>query len=86
MAAALTPPTRHSESERLRRRRDRHARLATDGVMTEVAFALRARQRRDRDFGVGRELEAAQGTAVPRSSERPARRRDHWAMGRPLLR
>jgi hypothetical protein len=86
MAATLTQPTRHSESERLRRRRDRHARLATDGVMTEVAFELRARQRRDRDLGVGVELEAAQGTAVPRSSERPARRRDHWAMGRPLLR
>ena len=32
MAATLTPPTRHSDSERerLRRRRDRHARLATD--------------------------------------------------------
>jgi hypothetical protein len=86
MAATLTQPTRQSESERLRRRRDRHARLATDGVMTEVAFELRARQRRDRDLGVGVELEAAQGTAVPRSSERPARRRDHWAMGRPLLR
>jgi hypothetical protein len=86
MAATLTQPTRHSESERLRRRRDRHARLATDGVMTEVAFELRARQRRDRDLGIGVELEAAQGTAVPRSSERPARRRDHWAMGRPLLR
>jgi hypothetical protein len=86
MAATLTQPTRHSESERLRRRRDRHARLATDGVMTEVAFELRARQRRDRDLGVGVELEAAQRTAVPRSSERPACRRDHWAMGRPLLR
>jgi hypothetical protein len=86
MAATLTQPTRHSESERLRRRRDRHARLATDGVMTEVAFELRARQRRDRDLGVGVELEAAQAAAVPRSSERPARRRDHWAMGRPLLR
>jgi len=88
MAATLTQPTGLSDSERLRRRRDRHARLATDGVMTEVAFELLARQRRDRDrdLGVGRELEAAQGTAVPRSSERPARRRDHWAIGRPLLR
>jgi hypothetical protein len=88
MAATLTQPTRHSDSERLRRRRDRHARLATDGVMTEVAFELRARQRRDRalDLGVGHELEAAQGTAVPRSSERPARRRVHWAIGRPLVR
>jgi hypothetical protein len=86
MAATLTQPTRQSDSERLRRRRDRHARLETDRVMTEVAFELRARERRDRDLGVGVELEAAQGTAVPRSSERPARRRDHWAMGRPLLR
>jgi hypothetical protein len=86
MAATLTQPTRHSDSERLRRRRDRHARLATDGVMTEVAFELRARERRDRDLGVGVELEAAQGTAMPRSSERPVCRRDHWAMGRPLLR
>jgi hypothetical protein len=88
MAATLTQPTRLSESERLRRRRDRHARLATDGVMTEVAFALRARQRHDRGLAleVGDEFEAAQGTAVPRSSERPARRRDHWAMGRPLVR
>ena len=88
MAATVTQPTRHSDSERLRRRRDRHARLATDGVMTEVVFELRARERHDRglDLGVGHELEAAQGTAVPRSSERPARRRDHWAMGRPLLR
>jgi hypothetical protein len=49
MAATLTPPTRPflSERERLRRRRDRHARLATDGVMTELAFELRARERRD---------------------------------------
>ena len=90
MAATLTQPTRHSDSERLRRRRDRHARLETDRVMTEVAFELRARQRRDRgldlDLAVGHELEATQGTAVPRSSERPACRRDHWAMGRPLLR
>ena len=88
MAATLTQPTRHSDSERLRRRRDRHARLATDRALTEVAFALRAGQRRDRgfDLGVGHELETAQGTAVPRSSERPARRRDHWAMGRPLVR
>jgi hypothetical protein len=70
MAATLTQPTSHldSERERLRRRRDRHARLATDRVMTEVAFELWARQRHDRglDLGVGHELEAAQGTA-PRS-------------------
>jgi hypothetical protein len=88
MAATLTQPTRHSDSERLRRRRDRHARLETDRVMTEVAFELRARQRRDLglDLGVSHEVEAAQGAAVPRSSERPARRRDHWAIGRPLVR
>ena len=50
MTATLTQPTRHSDSERerLRRRRDRHARLATECALTEVAFALRARQRRDR--------------------------------------
>ena len=57
MAATLTQPTRHSDSERerLRRRRDRHARLETDRVMTEVAFELRARERRDRalELGVG---------------------------------
>jgi hypothetical protein len=47
MAAALTQPERHfdSERERLRRRRDRHARLATDRALTEVAFKLRARAR-----------------------------------------
>ena len=52
MAAALTEPTRHfdSERERLRRRRDRHARLATDRALTEVAFELLARERRDRDL------------------------------------
>jgi hypothetical protein len=57
MAATLTQPTRHldSEGERLRRRRDRHLRLATDRALTEVAFELRARERRDRgvDLGVG---------------------------------
>jgi hypothetical protein len=44
MAVAPTQPTRHfdSERERLRRRRDRHARLATDRALTEVAFNLRA--------------------------------------------
>ena len=51
MAATLTAPTRHSDSERLRRRRDRHARLATDSAMTEVAFKLRARERRARQQG-----------------------------------
>ena len=53
MAAALTQPTRHldSERERLRRRRDRHARLATDRALAEVAFALRAGDRRERGPG-----------------------------------
>jgi hypothetical protein len=50
MAATLTAPTRLSDSERLRRRRDRHARLATDRALTEVAFELLARERRDRDL------------------------------------
>jgi hypothetical protein len=50
MAATLTQPTRHvdSERERLRRRRDRYARLAADRALTEVAFKLRARERQDR--------------------------------------
>jgi hypothetical protein len=43
--AAAAQPTRELESERLRRRRDRHARLATDRALTEVAFMLRARDR-----------------------------------------
>jgi len=55
MAAALTQPARPVDSERLRRRRDRHVRLATDRALTEVAFKLRARQRQDRgpDLGGG---------------------------------
>jgi hypothetical protein len=53
MAATLTQPTRHSDSERLRRRRDRHARLATDRALTEVAFTLRARTRQARGLDVG---------------------------------
>jgi hypothetical protein len=58
MTATLTQPTRQSDSERLRRRRDRHARLATDRALTEVAFKLRARERHDRglDPRVGHEL------------------------------
>jgi hypothetical protein len=50
MAATLTQPMRHSDSEgeRLRRRRDRHARLATDSALTEVAFTLLARERQAR--------------------------------------
>jgi hypothetical protein len=53
MAAALTEPTRPFDSERLRRRRDRHARLATDRALAEVAFALRARERQDRGVDAG---------------------------------
>jgi hypothetical protein len=52
--AALTQPTRDFESERLRRRRDRHVRLAADRALAEVAFALRARERQER--GVGHRL------------------------------
>jgi hypothetical protein len=48
MAGALAQPTPHFDSERLRRRRDRHARLATDRAMAEVAFELRARERQER--------------------------------------
>jgi hypothetical protein len=61
MAATLTQPRGRSDSERLRRRRDRHARLATDRAMTEVAFKLRARERRARslDRRPGREPEPA---------------------------
>jgi hypothetical protein len=47
MAGTLTPPMRRVENERLRRRRDRHVRLATDRAVAEVAFALRARERQD---------------------------------------
>jgi hypothetical protein len=69
MAATLTQPTRHldSEGERLRRRRDRHARLATDRALTEVAFELRARERQDRglDLGVGHGLEVHEQIRAP---------------------
>ena len=69
MAAALTEPTRHfdSERERLRRRRDRHARLATDRALTEVAFKLRARERRSRglDLRGGHELEVHEQIRAP---------------------
>jgi hypothetical protein len=69
MAATLTQPTRHfdSEGERLRRRRDRHVRLATDRALTEVAFKLRARERHDRglDLGVGHELEVHEQIRTP---------------------
>jgi hypothetical protein len=69
MAATLTPPTPHSDSERerLRRRRDRHARLATDRALTELAFTLRARERRVRglDHGVGHELEVHEWIRPP---------------------
>ena len=55
MTATLTQPTGHldSEGERLRRRRDRHVRLATDRALTEVAFELRARQQQDRGLDLG---------------------------------
>jgi hypothetical protein len=69
MAATLTQPMRHldSERERLRRRRDRHVRLATDRALTEVAFTLRARERQHRglDLGVGHELERHEQTRAP---------------------
>jgi hypothetical protein len=52
--AALTQATRDFDSERLRRRRERHVRLAADRALAEVAFALRARERQER--GVGRWL------------------------------
>jgi hypothetical protein len=72
MAATLTQPTRHSdgERERLRRRRDRHARLATDRALTETAFTLRARERqaRDLDRRVARELAVQEQIRAP---ERP---------------
>jgi hypothetical protein len=57
MAGALTQPTRHLDSgrERLRRRRDRHARLATDRALTEVALKLRARDQQDRGHDLGAE-------------------------------
>jgi hypothetical protein len=69
MAAALTQPTRQfdSERERLRRRRDRHVRLATDRALTEVAFKLRARDRQDRglDLGAGHELAVHEQIRAP---------------------
>ena len=69
MAATLTPPTRRmdSEGERLRRRRDRHARLATDRALAEVAFGQRPRHRQERgpDLGAGRRID---GRARLRSS------------------
>jgi hypothetical protein len=50
MAGALTQSARRFDSGRLRRRRDRHVRLATDRALTEVAFKLRARERQDRSL------------------------------------
>jgi hypothetical protein len=50
MAGALTQSARRFDSGRLRRRRDRHVRLATDRALTEVAFQLRARERQDRSL------------------------------------
>jgi hypothetical protein len=63
MAATLMQPTRHSDSERLRRRRDRHARLATDRALTEVAFMLRAGHRQDR--GAGHDRGGREHTRAP---------------------
>jgi hypothetical protein len=59
MSGALTQPVRRFDSERERLRRDRHARLATDRALAEVAFGLRPRHRQEhgRDLGVARELE-----------------------------
>jgi hypothetical protein len=60
MAGALAQPPRHLDSERLRRRRDRQARLATDRALAEVAFGLRPRHRQGRGpdrGGVARALE-----------------------------
>jgi hypothetical protein len=68
MAAALTQPTRDFDSERLRRRRDRHARLATDRALAEVAFALRAHDRQER--GPGRPRVAP---SSPQGPERDSR-------------
>lgn len=68
MAGALAQSMRHFDGERLRRRRDRHARLATDRAMAEVAFELLARERQAR----GREpLTVAPSS--PRGRERDSR-------------
>jgi hypothetical protein len=66
MAGALTQPTRRfdSERERLRRSRDRHARLATDRALVEVAFRLRARDRQDRDRELGPDRGAPSGLGI----------------------
>ena len=78
MAATLTQPTRQvdGEHERLRRRRDRHARLATDRALAEVAFELRARVRQDRglEHGVGRELEVHGQIRAPQRARQDANR------------
>jgi hypothetical protein len=75
MAGALTQPTRHLDSERLRRRRDRHARLATDGAMTEVAFELRAHERQDREDAARPPAPAAhRGGRRPVTDRAPRRR------------
>jgi hypothetical protein len=66
MAGAPTQPARQFDSERLRRRRDRHVRLATDRALAEVAFELRARERQDRALRVGRELRVHEQVRVGR--------------------
>jgi hypothetical protein len=50
MVAALTQRSRRfdSERERLRRRNNRHARLAADRAVAEVALGLRVRDQLDR--------------------------------------
>jgi hypothetical protein len=62
MAGALTQPTRRFDSERERRRRDRHARLATDRALAEVAFSQRPRHRQEH----GADPQRAVSPAVPR--------------------
>jgi hypothetical protein len=77
MAATLAQPTRRrdGERERLRSRRERHARLATDRALTELAFELRARDRQERgpdrltvapSFPQGRERDSRLGWGASR--------------------
>ena len=72
MAGTLTQPTRHLDSERVRRRRERHARLATERALTEVAFELRGRDVRSGRLRLappspqGRERDSRLGSAASR--------------------
>jgi hypothetical protein len=72
MAGALIQPTRRfdSERERLRRRRDRHARLATDRALAEIAFQLRARERQERGLDPDRTVSPPELRALRRGAER----------------